>query len=561
MLLALGGCAPAPPSAPSANVAPSTPLLPARLRRLSNVEYERSVAALLGARYALVARLPPDVRPGGYTRNAELGIAPAAGPRLLALAEELAADAVQRRLRWLAPCHTTAPANDAAGAARTRDVVPTSGAGAAGAADDDVDCVSRSIDELGRRAYRRPLDEAEQSALHGVFAEGARDRGFEGGLELLLATLLTSPGLWYVSEGLERAAAPSATPGARDEDCCVKLGPYEAASALSYTLTGAPPDEELLRAAAAGELDAGRARGRQARRLLGKSDTRFHFRQFVLEWLEVDGLGETAKDAEAFPRYDALKPHMLAETEAFVDEVMVHDGGRFSVLLGGGFSALDEPLARFYGLGAYGPRVDLAGSGRLGLLQHASFLAAHAHPDSTSPVKRGDFVLRQMLCVRLPRPSELDIEVTIPPPDPRLTTRERFAAHTASPSCRGCHRSIDALGFSFEDFGPDGARRASDNDKPVDTRVDFALGARRARLEDSRALSRWLAQSGEARRCFARQALRYFSASHEPAFEEHALASIDALGPERQDSLIEILIAFVESEAFIWRKRAEERPT
>src|SRR5690606_34800721 len=153
MLLALGGCAPAPPSAPSANVAPSTPLLPARLRRLSNVQYERSVAALPGARYALAARLPPDPRPRGYTRNAELGIAPAAGPRLLALAEELAADAVQRRLRWLAPCHTTAPANDAAGAAHTRDVVPTSGAGAAGAAADDVDCVSRSIDELGRRAY------------------------------------------------------------------------------------------------------------------------------------------------------------------------------------------------------------------------------------------------------------------------------------------------------------------------------------------------------------------------------------------------------------------------
>jgi hypothetical protein len=518
-LLGLVGlaCTPAPSRAPE-SAAPGAALLPARLRRLSNIEYERTVGDLLGKRYPLASRLPPEARQEGYTRNAALAFPPSAGPRLSALAKELAEGSVKERLAELAPCARAGQADRA--------------------------CEDRTIDSLGTRAFRRPLLSAERASLRAVFDSGSAGRGFGGGLELLLEALLQSPELWYLGEGV----AASSSRGA------VRLDPYETASVLAYTVRGGPPDAELLRAAAEGELASADQRERQARRLLGESDTRYHFRQFVLEWMEVDLLENTSKSASLFPSYDALKAHMLGETEAFVDEVMVNDGARFSALLGAGFGALDPEMARFYALDAYGPRVRLKDSGRLGLLQQASFLAAHAHDNTTSPVKRGDFVLRQLLCVKLPRPTELDIEVVIPPPNDVQTTRERFSAHTESPSCSYCHRSIDALGFTFEEFDADGSRRASDHDRPVNTSVEFTLGERKARFTDSRELSRWLAQNAEAERCFARQALRYFSAASDPALEQRFLAELAELDHDRQQSLIEILIAFVRSDLFVWRK-------
>jgi hypothetical protein len=517
--LAALACTPAPSRAPEASAADAV-LLPARLRRLSNIEYERTVADLLGKRYDIAARLPPDARQEGYTRSGSLALSASVGPQLSALASELAADSVKERLALLAPCARAGHAQRA--------------------------CEDRTIDALGARAFRRPLAASERAALRAVFDQGVASEGFAGGVELLLAALLLSPGLWYVSEG------------ATGSEPVQRLDAFELASVLAYSVRGGPPDAELLRAAAAAELDDPGARERQARRLLAESDTRHHFRQFVLEWLEVDLLADTSKNSEQFPRYDALKAHMLGETEAFADEVMVNDGARFSALLGAGYGSLDPDMARFYGLAAYGPRVRLQDSGRLGLLQQASFLAAHAHDNMTSPVKRGDFVLRQMLCVKLPRPTELDIEVTIPPPNDTQTTRQRFSAHSDNPSCSYCHRSIDALGFTFEEFDADGSRRTQDNDEPVSTGVDFLLGERKARFADSRELSRWLAGNDEARSCFARQALRYFSAAADPALEQRFLGELEALEPERRESLIEILIAYVRSDLFVWRRRAEE---
>src|SRR5690606_2543680 len=112
----------------------------------------------------------------------------------------------------------------------------------------------------------------------------------------------------------------------------VTLSPFELASALSYTLRGAPPDRELLDAASAGELSSPERRAFHARRLLGMNETRSQFQRFVLEWLEVDNLERTAKNVGLYPDYEHLKPRMLDETRAFVDEVMVNAGGSVSAL-------------------------------------------------------------------------------------------------------------------------------------------------------------------------------------------------------------------------------------
>ena len=188
------------------------------------------------------------------------------------------------------------------------------------------------------------------------------------------------------------------------------------------------------------------------------------------------------------------------------------------------------------------------------MLQQASFLAAHAHEDSTSPVKRGDFVMRKLLCTTLPRPQELDIEVTIPAPDPRQTTRERFGAHVTNTSCQACHAPIDALGFTFENFDGAGRARRSENEKPISTTSDFRYEGDHERFRDSAALSRWLAQNPLAHECFSRHAFRYFSAQSDPRVEESFIAETRRLPRELGDNVTEMLIAYVKSDLFVLRK-------
>jgi hypothetical protein len=297
-------------------------------------------------------------------------------------------------------------------------------------------------------------------------------------------------------------------------------------------------------------------RAEQARRLLGKSETRHHFRRFVLEWLEVDQLAHTAKDPELFPTYDAVKEHMIAETAAFVDEVMVHHQGSIRALLDGGFASIDPVMARYYGFSSYGPRVSLEGKGRRGVLQQASFLAAHAHEDSTSPVKRGDFILRKVLCRETKRPKELDIEVVIPPPDPKHTTRERFSQHAADPNCSFCHDRIDGLGFAFENFDAAGRARSKDNGKPIDNYGRVRLDDRSLAFDGSVELSHLLANDPRSAECIARHAFRYFSAQSDPDVEASFLELLDTLPKERRESLIDVVVAFVASDLFLERRVA-----
>lgn len=496
-------------------------LLPARTRRLTNLEVERSLAALTGMKSPVAAELPPDVRQEGYTPNANQDVSAAWATRYSGLVRELAERAGQQRAQQLAGC------SDAEKPA----------------------CRRRVVSELGLRAYRRPLDADEQSSLEAALREGAREgQGFGGGLALLLRELAESPSFLYLSELGEGGPL-----GSR-----VRLSDFELASELSFLLRGAPPDAELLDRARDGALASGAERITQARRLLGMSDTRYQFRRFVLEWLEVDGLLQTAKSTRLFPSYDALKPFMLAETESYVDEVMVNGGASVQSLIGGGFAAVGPEMARFYGLKTYGARASLAGTGRLGVLQQASFLAAHAHEDVTSPVKRGDFVMRKLLCEKLKRPTEVGIDVVMPPPSETLTNRERLSQHVANPACASCHDTLDPLGFTFEAFDAMGGARTTDHGKPVVTAASAALGesasARPLRFSASDSLTRQLLESPVISECFARQAFRYFSAQTDPAIEASFLSLRQQLSGEARDNLFEVLLAYIGSELFVLRE-------
>lgn len=469
--------------------------------------------------------LPPDVRQDGFTLNAAQPVPAAHATRLATLAQELARASVGRNLTRLMPCSGAASATPQLAEA----------------------CIAEFVRDVTHRAFRRPPTAAELSGLAALFDEGRKGGGgFAGGATLVLSALLQAPSFLYLREVGEPAGA-----GRR------ALTSLEMGSSLAFLVSGGPPDAELLESAEQGKLVDPAVRAEQARRLLAKSDTRHHFRRFVLEWLEVDQLAELGKDVDLAPRFERLKPHMLDETRAFVDEVMVHDGASIRALLSAGFASVDPTMARYYDLSAYGPRVSLKNSARFGLLQQASFLAAHAHEDITSPIKRGDFVMRKLLCTTLPRPQELSIEVTIPAPTPTQTTRERFTEHVTNTSCQACHAQIDPLGYTFENFDAAGHERTQQNGKAIVTRADVNLDGKRYAFGDSTELSRWLAQNPTTHACFARHAFRYLSAQSDPAVEQSFTRMTDRLEPSVRENLIELVVAYVQTDLFALRGAIE----
>lgn len=518
--VALFACSPPLPGQ-AAQVAPGKgALLPTRVRRLSNLELERSVRHVLALEadepLEIASRLAPDVRQAGYTLNAEQTIASTLGVSWSRLVDEVTTHAVTTHPERFIRC-------------------------------DRDGCLDAFLGAVVLRAWRRPVTPSEVRALRTLYQEGAKAAGRAAGVQIVLSVLLQSPSFLYVTELGEPSHA---------DDAVVQLTQYEIAAALAYTLSGSPPDTALLLAAQRGELMSREKRLRYARKIIGRSSTRYHFRQFVLEWLEVDDLESTAKDKELHPRYEPLKKSMLNETRAFVDEVMVHHGASVSALLNGGFSSVDPSMARYYGLKAFGPVVPLSGTRRRGVLQHASFLARHAHPDSTSPVRRGDFVLRKVLCKKMPRPAELGIEVVIPRPVKGQSTRQRYAQHVADPSCQSCHQTIDPLGFVFEAFDAAGKRRELDGGQPVDTSATVFLEGQQLRFKDSAQLSSWLATQTTVQECFARQAYRYFSAQSADEPERAFVDFYRELEPDQRASLIDVLLSYIASDLFVYRARS-----
>jgi hypothetical protein len=456
-----------------------SPLLPARLRRLTNAEYARTAELLLGVSPIALDGFVPDVRQSWFSRNDALVVDAMQASALDAVAKALAKDAAPRASELLSCANGS-----------------------------DPECVREFLLALAWRAFRRPPSEEQLSRLLGVFASGAEQRDSTAGIELAIASVLSAPSLLYVTE----------LGGAEVRPGVVALSEHELGAELAYLISGGPPDDLLLEAAERGTLSSPDEREAQLRRLLGQSETRLQFRRFVREWLGLDELLGKAKSSQLFPEFPAERAALLAETEVLIDEVMTADGASAASLL------------------------------RAGILEQRSFLATHAHAETSSPVQRGVVVLERVTCQDLPRPGELGIEVVPPLPDPSKTTRELLQAHLADPACRACHDAIDGAGFAFEGFDAAGYPRSTDNGLPVDTSGSIRLDGAQLSFDGSRELSALLADSQDVRRCWTKQALRFAAATTDTDME-------NAFAAEQTDaSLIEVLVAFVRSELFVLRR-------
>jgi Protein of unknown function (DUF1592)/Protein of unknown function (DUF1588)/Protein of unknown function (DUF1587)/Protein of unknown function (DUF1595)/Protein of unknown function (DUF1585)/Ca-dependent carbohydrate-binding module xylan-binding/Planctomycete cytochrome C len=321
------------------------------------------------------------------------------------------------------------------------------------------------VGEFARRAWRRPVEPAEVDELMGLYTSAtAEGESFESGVKLALSAVLVSPHFLFRGEfapGLMAAAGP---------DRARPVSEYALASRLSYFLWSSMPDDELIDLAARGALRANL--DAQVRRMLASPKAQALVANFAGQWLETRNLKFVAPDKQLFPDFDeALRAAMGAETEAFFDHIMRQDRSVLEFLTAD-YTFVNERLAKHYGLpnvtGDELRQVSLAGTPRRGVLTQASVLTITSNPTRTSPVKRGKWVLEDLLGTPPPPP---------PPNVPDLandgkpvtgTLRHQMEQHRLNPTCASCHARMDPIGFGLENFDAVGAFRRKDGEFPVD---------------------------------------------------------------------------------------------
>ena len=334
------------------------------------------------------------------------------------------------------------------------------------APDDEAGCAADVLSRLARRAFRRPVDEADVEPLLALYDEGRREGGFERGIQFALRGILIDPEFLFRIERDPAGAAPGAAYPVSD---------IELASRLSFFLWSSLPDDELLDDAAAGRLrEPGVLETRIARMMADPRSDAF-IDNFFGQWLLLRNMRTVAPDPDAFIDFDEnLREAMEQETAHFVESQVRGDRSVLD-LLRADHTYLNERLARHYGVpGVYGNhfrRVPVAAHGRGGLLGQGSLLTATSYPNRTSPTKRGLWVLENLLGTPPPPPPpEVPGLPDADHPDEarRLSMRERMEVHRISPVCASCHVLMDPLGFSLENYDGVGAWRTTEDGAPID---------------------------------------------------------------------------------------------
>ncbi|AMV40704.1 DUF1592 domain-containing protein [Planctomyces sp. SH-PL62] len=326
--------------------------------------------------------------------------------------------------------------------------------------------VSRFVD----LAFRRPASAEDVDRVLTVFRL-ADDRGesFERAAQVALTSVLASPRFLYLVE-----------PDAGTPSVDRPLDEFELASRLSYFLWSSMPDEPLFAQARAGTLRANLRE--QVGRMLDDPKSSAFTSNFAGQWLQLRRLEGVAPDPDRFPGFDeALRASMREETERFFAYVL-HEDRSILELLDADYTFVNPSLAKHYGIdGVDGEgfrRVSLTDGRRGGVLTQASVLTLTSNPNRTSPVKRGQFILQQLLGTPPPPPPpdipKLDDDGHAGDPDASL--RERMERHRADPQCASCHQQMDALGFALENYDAVGRWRVNDGEAPIDASGELSGG-------------------------------------------------------------------------------------
>ncbi len=348
----------------------------------------------------------------------------------------------------------------------------------------EAGCARQIIETLARRAYRRPVTAAEVNRLLVFYETGRKDATFERGIERALRSILSSPKFIFRAE--QDAPAPAGT--------VYPISDLELASRLSFFLWSSIPDDELIEAARRGSLRQPSVLERQVRRMLADRRSDALVANFAGQWLQLRNLRASIPDQNDFPNFDDnLRQAFRRETELLFQSIVRGDRSVLE-LLTADYTFVNERLARHYGIphvyGSHFRRVAVTDDARRGLLGHGSILLLTSHPDRTSPVLRGKWILDNLLGTPPPpAPANVPALEESQGQTPR-TVREQMEIHRKSPACASCHRVMDPLGLALENFDAVGAWRTRDAGTAIDatvelndaTKVDGVMGLRQALL-------------------------------------------------------------------------------
>ncbi|MET0384454.1 MAG: DUF1592 domain-containing protein [Polyangiales bacterium] len=494
---------------------------PTPMRRLTHAEYNNSVRDLLGDTTQPASQFAIDTQVGLFDNTAAAQTVPSLladqyMDAALALAENVS------DTQALLGCN---PSSSLRG----------------------TSCVRDFITSFGRRAYRRPLTTEESASLLGLF-ETARDAAdADTGVRGVIAAVLVSPNFLF---------RPEFGGVASNYVNAKRVTQYEEAARLASLLWASVPDDQLLEAANSNQLTTTAQIASQARRMLADPKAKPAVEAFYDQWLGLGMLDAASKDPAFYPSFsESLRSAMVEERRRFISHVLWEDDARLETLLTADYSILNAPLAELYGVS--GPtsantfqQTKLDPSQRAGVLTQAAMLAAFARPDQSSPVKRGKFVRVRLLCTDLPEPP-----ANIPQlPDIKegISNRERFALHTSDPSCAGCHKLVDGLGFGLEHYDSLGAYRTMDHGVPVDASgtvnetedIDgpYSGGPELASL---------LAQSQQVQNCAPTQALRYAMGRRETNDDACSVSLVQKAFADSDGNLNEMMIALTQTDSFV----------
>jgi hypothetical protein len=410
------------------------------------------------------------------------------------------------------------------------------------------------IEAFGRRAYRRPLTAPEIDEYAALFAQGTTILGgtdaFVDGVTLTLQAFLQSPHFVYRVELSD----------AKRDDGLIPLTGYEIATKLSYVLLNTMPDDKLLDAAAAGELNTAAGVRGYAEQMLNTEAGRATVASYHRQVYGYKRYYEISKDPGDFPQWSAdMAAALEQESELFIEDVIFNKAAGLTDLLTSRTAFVNDKLAPIYGVsGSFTSdfkEVTLDPATRSGFLTRVGFLASYGHDDGPDSILRGVFINRKIICADLPDPPDMVPPV---PPGPDKTNRERVETHTGAGTCgASCHGTmINPAGFAFERYDAIGQLRDKDNGFDINSADTYPFKSGAKSYKDAVEFSQILAETAQVHECYAGYWLEFAYGRDVQKADGGLLKDLGeaSLGGA---SVKEIILKLVEGDAFLTRAPVE----
>ncbi|HET9192800.1 MAG TPA: DUF1592 domain-containing protein [Vicinamibacterales bacterium] len=334
---------------------------------------------------------------------------------------------------------------------------------------EEAGCARTILSTIARRAYRRPVTDADMAPVMALYAEGRKKGTFEHGIEHGLRLVLANPKFIFRTES---------SPAAGN----AKVSDLELASRLSFFLWSSVPDDTLLTLAAQNRLSQPAVLAQQVRRMLADQKSRALVENFASQWLLLRNLKNHVPTPGDFPNFDnELRQSFRRETEMFVESIIREDRSVLD-LLNANYTFVNDRLARHYGIpnvyGSHFRRVTLKSEERRGLLGQGSILTVTSYPNRTSPVLRGKYILENILGTPpSPPPPNVDTTLEQKQGEEPKSVRALLEQHRRNPTCASCHRVMDPLGFALENFDGVGEWRVKETGGTIDSTGQLGTGA------------------------------------------------------------------------------------